>query len=84
MNQALPATTLKESRPPSPTEEFSAPAVGRMIPGAIREARSVRLVWQDPVTGDALRIAMMATPEMIRRLESEGFRLEGKITRSAG
>lgn len=77
--------SLPQTRPQiSPPETISTRAVGRVHSGAGREARSVKLVWRDPVTGDRLSIAMMLAPEMIRCLESEGFQLEAQITRSAG
>lgn len=70
--------------------------MGRANAAAARGARSVEMVWRDPVTDERLSIAILATPELIRRLESEGFeveakikgrveaQIEGQITRSAG
>ncbi len=62
----------------------SSQAPGTPGAGPRQAARSVHLAWLDPVTGEHLRIAMMATPEMIQRLQREGFALEAEITRSAG
>lgn len=59
-------------------------SLGQGAAAAGDAARSVRLAWQDPVTGERLYIAMMATPTMIQRLQSEGFAPEAEITRSAG
>jgi hypothetical protein len=59
-------------------------AMGRIVAGSDLRARSVCLVWFDPISGQRLSIEMMATPDLIRRLESEGFSVEPEITRSVG
>ncbi|MEM8711114.1 MAG: hypothetical protein AAGG01_09185 [Planctomycetota bacterium] len=46
--------------------------------------RSVRLVWHDPLTGEELRIAMKACPELLDQLATEGFFPEDERARSAG
>lgn len=53
-------------------------------PSSDSSVRSVRLVWHDPQTGEELRIAMRACPELLTQLAAEGFFPEDERKRSAG
>ena len=65
--------------PTSPDRLFPQPSRG---PTPSR-ASTVQLIWADPVTGERLRIAVDADPELLQRLHGEGFHVDSEITRTA-
>ena len=85
MNHAAPRSPEPTCPRPRPSKK---PAVGHVrsaglaVP-SVQAETTVQLIWADPVTGERLRVTMDASPEMIRRLEGEGFYPDAEITRTA-
>ena len=79
----LPPFRRPSRTPGTATGSTSGSTSGSASGPASPEPPSVRLGWSDPVTGERLCIVFAADPEMLERLQEEGFCVESEITRTA-
>ena len=84
MTHAIPSQPRARSASLAVGRARPASSGAQLPPSASHGAKApVRLGWSDPVTGERLSVVLDAHPEMLQRLQEEGFCVEPEIIRTA-